>query len=64
MNIDDRISSLESDMSAVKADVAVVRLNYATKEDLQKAINALTWKIYGVMTALAAVVFFIARNIR
>ena len=64
MNIDERISALESDMSAVKADVAVVRSNYATKEDLQKAINALTWKMYGVMTALAAAVFFIAKSVK
>lgn len=32
--MNDRISTLEEDMAKVKTDLAVVRSNYATKEDL------------------------------
>ena len=97
MSLDERITSLERGMSSVMIDLAVVRSNYATKEDVdavklnlaavqsnyatkadvdavkldlaatredfQKAINTLTWKMYGVGTLLVAVVFFIAKNV-
>ena len=64
-------------MASVRIDLAVVRSNYATKEDVdavkldlaatregfQKTINTLTWKMYGFGTLLVAVVFFIAKNV-
>lgn len=67
----------KEDVDAVKLDLTTVRSNYATKadvdavkldlaatrEDFQKAINALTWKMYGFGTLLVAVVFFIAKNV-
>lgn len=83
MSLDDRITSLEAGMSSVRIDLAVVRSNYATKEDVdtaridlavirsnyvpreefQKAINALTWKMYGFGTLLVTAVFLIAKNV-
>ena len=49
-------------------DIAIIRSNYATREDLHKAINDQTWKIIGTMvtfgTLLSGIVFFIARNVR
>ena len=57
------VSTLKADVSSLKTDVAVMKSNYVTKEDLEKAINKLTWKMYGFGTALVAVVYFIARNV-
>ena len=57
-------------MTQLKADLAVILSNYATKQDIadlraefQKEINALTWKMYGFATVLVAAVYFIARNV-
>lgn len=57
-----RISALEKDMSAVKTDVAVIRSNYATKEDLHRELHAATWKIIGAITILVGAVFYLART--
>ena len=50
MNHDSR--SFEDDLSSLKADVAVIRSNYATKEDLQKFRTELRDEIYGLRTEL------------
>ncbi len=70
MDTDSRFLALENDMAKVKADLAVILSNYATKQDIaelraefQKEINALTWKMYGFATVLVAAVYFIARNV-
>jgi hypothetical protein len=70
MDVETRISTLERDVSSMKADLAVIRSNYATKEDLQsvrielqKTINVLTWKMYGFGSLLVAAVYFVARNV-
>jgi flagellar biosynthesis/type III secretory pathway M-ring protein FliF/YscJ len=58
----------------IERDVAVVRSNYATKEDLRgvavdlhKELNAQTWKLVtfvcGFGTALVAATYFIAINV-
>lgn len=55
-------------LAALERDVSIIKSNYATREDLYKAINDQTWKIIGVTitfgTLLSGVVFFIARNVR
>jgi hypothetical protein len=51
----------------IERDVAVVRSNYATKEDLHKEINAQTWKLVtfvcGFGTALVGATYFIVKHI-
>ncbi|MRW93076.1 hypothetical protein GJ699_24045 [Duganella sp. FT80W] len=56
-----RTSALEKDMTSVKTDVAIIRSNYATKEDLHRELHATTWKIIGAIAILTAAVFFVAR---
>jgi hypothetical protein len=50
MNHDSR--SFEDDLSSLKADVAVIRSNYATKEDLQEFRVELKDEIHGFRTEL------------
>jgi hypothetical protein len=49
----------------IERDVAVVRSNYATKEDLHKEISAQTWKLVtfvcGFGTALVGATYFIVK---
>lgn len=69
-----RVEKLESDLAALKTDMAVVRANYATRGDisveassiraeLHKEISAQTWKLItfvsGFGTALVGVTYFI-----
>lgn len=58
-----RIAALEKDMTTVKTDVAVIRSNYVTKEDLHKELHAMTWKIFGCASLLTGVVFYIAKYV-
>jgi flavorubredoxin len=55
-------------LAALERDVAVIRSNYATKEDLHKEINAQTWRLVtfvcGYGTALVAATYFIATHTR
>lgn len=82
MDLSQRVTKLESlaektsaQLTALEKDVAVIKSNYATKEDLfrveasmHKEFTVQTWRIIGVMltfgTALTAAAFFIARNIK
>ena len=57
---DDASMDIESKIAVLDAEI---RATYVTKEDLLKAINTLTWKMYGFGTLLVAVVFFIAKNV-
>jgi len=70
-----RVAKLESiaeqtgaRLAALERDIAVIKSNYATREDLHKAISDQTWKIIGTTvtfgTLLSGIVFFIARNVR
>jgi hypothetical protein len=69
-----RVEKLESDLTAMKMDMAVIRANYATRADisveassiraeLHKEISAQTWKLItfvsGFGTALVGVTYFI-----
>lgn len=57
-----RITTAERDLASLKTDVAVIRSNYVTKEDLQRELHNHTWRIIGAIAALTAAVFFIART--
>lgn len=65
--MDSRVTKLETEVTALKIEVGVIRSNYVTKEDLHKEICALTWKLVtfvcGFGTALVAATFFIARHV-
>jgi hypothetical protein len=73
--MDERLSRLEAlaeetsaRLTALGQDVAVIRSNYATREDLYQAINAQTWRLVtfvcGFGTALVAATYFIATHAR
>ena len=69
-SMEQRIQKLESlsekvadRLTVLERDVAVIRANYATKEDLHKELHATTWKIITAIAALCAAVFWLARNI-
>jgi len=86
MDLAPRVSKLESiaektsaQLTALERDVAVIKSNYTTKDDLSKVegsiradmhkeFTAQTWRIVGAMltfgTLLSAAVFFIARNVK
>ncbi|WP_256080391.1 hypothetical protein [Massilia sp. YIM B04103] len=65
-DMESHVSRLEADLAALKTDVAVIRSNYVTKEDLHKEINNLTWRLITFVcsfgTALVAATYFIARH--
>jgi hypothetical protein len=67
MELTERVAALEADMRNVREGVAVIKSNYATKEDLHREINAQTWKFIGVMSTIAVglvgVTYYIASNI-
>jgi hypothetical protein len=64
--MDDRIDRLEQRLVAVERDVAVIRSNYVTKEDLHRELSALTWRLVtfvcGFGTALVGATYFIANH--
>jgi hypothetical protein len=55
-------------LNKLELDVADIRSNYASKEDLYKAIDAQTWRLVtfvcGFGTALAGATYFIATHVR
>jgi hypothetical protein len=59
---------VEARLTALERDVAIIRANYATKEDLQKVVNAQTWRIVtfvcGFGTALVVATYFVATHAR
>jgi hypothetical protein len=63
-----RLEKLEVDFAAVKTDLAVIRANYATKEDLHKEISTQTWKLVtfvcGFGTALVGATYFLATHVK
>lgn len=69
-----RVEKLESDLTAMKVDLAVIKSNYATNTDIaklglsmQSEINAQTWKLIiwvcSFGTALVAATYFIAKHV-
>ena len=81
-DMDARVTKLEAlaektgeRLVVIERDVAVIKSNCATREDLQaakadlhKAMNDQTWKIItwmtGISTALVAATFFLARFVK
>lgn len=75
--MDERVKKLENlaektvdRLTVIERDVAVMKSNYATKEDmrslaveLHKELHATTWKIIGTVALLCAAVFWMARNV-
>lgn len=47
----------------IERDIAIIKSNYATKEDLHKELHATTWKIIAAIAALCGAVFWLARNV-
>ena len=61
-----RIVALES--FAVETRDRLTRIEtrldtFATKEDLQRELHTMTWKLVGVATCLVAVVYWVARSV-
>lgn len=57
-------------LGTIERDLAVVKSNYATKEDIKnlgmefhRELHATTWKVIGAMGLICAGVFWMARNI-
>lgn len=63
-----RVKALEDSLNALQQDVAVIRSNYATKEDLHKELSAQTWRLVTFVcsfgTALVAATYFIAKHVQ
>ncbi len=51
-NIDERLGVLERDVAETRIAVAVIQSNYVTKEDLQRELNAQTWRFVTFVAAL------------
>lgn len=69
-SMDERVKKLETiaektldRLTVLERDLAVMKSNYATKEDLHKELHSTTWKIIAAVGALCAAVFWMARNI-
>lgn len=52
--LDARVSRVEADIAAMKTDLAVIRSNYVTKEDLHREISAQTWRLVTFVSAFAS----------
>lgn len=63
-NLEDLVNKTVERIVNIERDMAVVRSNYASKEDLHKELHATTWKIIGAVAVLCAAVFWMARNIQ
>lgn len=63
MELIERVSRLETGMESLRTDMAVIKSNYATREDMHKEFNVQTWRIIGAILAAAGIVFAAARLI-
>ena len=64
--VEDRRLAMEvqARLAAIEKGIAWMRENFVTRDELERAINKLTWKMYGFGVALVSAVFFIARNVQ
>lgn len=55
-------------LSALERDVAVIKSNYVTKEDLHREMNAQTWRFVTYVAALnsflVGAIYFLAAHIK
>jgi len=61
--LEDQVGKTIERIMNIERDVAVMRSNYATKEDLHKELHATTWKLIAAIAALCGAVFWMARNV-
>jgi hypothetical protein len=61
--LEEDVARISADVAVLKTDVAVIKSNYVTKGDLNAALYAMSWRIFGAMGVLCAAVFWTARNI-
>lgn len=63
----ERLDAIEARLSVLERDVAVILATYVTKEYLEHALHAQTWRLFGGffggVTLLVAAVFYIARYV-
>jgi hypothetical protein len=61
-----RLRKVEDRLAALERDVAIIRSNYVTREDLHREIASQTWKLVtfvcGFGTALVGATYFIATH--
>jgi hypothetical protein len=57
------VSDIRSRLTSIETDLAWMREHCVSRDDLERAINKLIWKMYGFGSALVALVYFIARNV-
>jgi hypothetical protein len=64
--LEDQVSKATERIVNIERDVAVMRSNYATKEDLHKELRDQTWKLVTFVcsfgTALVAATYYIAKH--
>jgi hypothetical protein len=55
-------------LSALERDVAVIKSNYVTKEDLHREMNAQTWRFVTYVAALnsflVGAIYFLAAHVK
>ena len=61
--MENRVSKLETDLTAIKIDLAVIKSNYATKSDLAVMESTILKWFIGTAIALTSLAFVAARFI-
>jgi hypothetical protein len=54
---------VQNRLSKVETDIAWMRSNFMTREELQKELRTLLWQIVGAMAFYTAGLYFIARTV-